>query len=65
MICDDNEPVAIAGIMGGELSEIVEDTDSLLLESANFDAASVRRSSTRLGYAVMLVLDMKRLLTLN
>ena len=49
MICDDNEPVAIAGIMGGELSEIVEDTDSLLLESANFDAASVRRSSTRLG----------------
>ncbi len=42
-------PVAIAGIMGGLDSEIEEDTDSLLLESANFDGASVRKSSTRLG----------------
>lgn len=49
MICNEKEPVAIAGIMGGLASEIEEDTDSLLLESANFDAVSVRRSSTRLG----------------
>ena len=35
--------------MGGLDSEIEEDTDSLLLESANFDGASVRKSSTRLG----------------
>ena len=49
MICSKGEPVAIAGIMGGLDSEIEDDTDSLLLESANFDAVSVRKSSTRLG----------------
>lgn len=45
----EDTPVAIAGIMGGLDSEIEDDTDSLLLESATFDAASVRKSSTRLG----------------
>jgi phenylalanyl-tRNA synthetase beta chain len=49
LICDEKEPVAIAGIMGGELSEITDDTDSVLLESANFDGVSVRKSATRLG----------------
>lgn len=49
MICSKGSPVAIAGIMGGLESEIEDDTDSLLLESANFDAVSVRKSSTRLG----------------
>ncbi len=49
LICDEKEPVAVAGIMGGLLSEITQDTDSVLLESANFDAVSVRRSATRLG----------------
>jgi phenylalanyl-tRNA synthetase beta chain len=49
LICDEKEPVAIAGIMGGERSEITEDTDSVLLESANFDGVSVRKSATRLG----------------
>ncbi len=49
MICDDKEPNGIAGIMGGELSEITDKTDSVLLESANFDAASIRKSSVRLG----------------
>ena len=49
LICDEREPVAIAGIMGGELSEITDETSSVLLESANFDAVSVRKSATRLG----------------
>ncbi|MEG1427647.1 MAG: phenylalanine--tRNA ligase subunit beta, partial [Oscillospiraceae bacterium] len=49
MICNDRVSVAIAGIMGGLDSEIAEDTDSLLLESACFDAVCVRKSSTRLG----------------
>ncbi|MDD3172429.1 MAG: phenylalanine--tRNA ligase subunit beta [Herbinix sp.] len=49
LICDEKEPVAIAGIMGGELSEITEDTDTVLLESANFDGVSVRKSASRLG----------------
>ncbi len=49
LICDEKEPVAIAGIMGGELSEITENTESVLLESANFDGVSVRKSATRIG----------------
>lgn len=50
MICNDNTPVAIAGIMGGLDSEIVDDTTTLTLESANFDAASVRKSTVRLSH---------------
>lgn len=50
MICNGNTPVAIAGIMGGLDSEIVEDTTTLTLESANFDAASVRKSTVRLSH---------------
>lgn len=49
MIFNENEPVAIAGIMGGLLSEITDNTTSLLLESANFEGVSVRRSATKLG----------------
>ena len=49
IICSKGDPVAIAGIVGGLDSAIEDDTDSLLLESANFDAVSVRKSSTRLG----------------
>ena len=50
MICNGDTPVAIAGIMGGLDSEIVEDTTSLVLESANFDCVSVRKSSARLSH---------------
>lgn len=50
MICNDNTPVAIAGIMGGLDSEIVEDTTTLTLESATFDAVSIRKSSVRLAH---------------
>ena len=50
MICNGDKPVAIAGIMGGLDSEIVDDTTSLTLESATFDAASVRKSSFRLAH---------------
>ncbi len=49
MILNGDEPVAIAGVMGGLDSEIVNDTNSVLLESANFDAVSVRKTSSRLG----------------
>ncbi|MBQ8567774.1 MAG: phenylalanine--tRNA ligase subunit beta [Oscillospiraceae bacterium] len=49
MICNDNTPVAIAGIMGGLDSEIVEDTSRLTLESATFDAVSIRKSTVRLS----------------
>ena len=49
MIWNENEPVALAGIMGGLNSEVSESTTSLLLESANFKDARIRRTATRLG----------------
>ena len=50
MICNDNTSVAIAGIMGGLDSEIVEDTTTLTLESATFNAVSIRKSTVRLSH---------------
>jgi phenylalanyl-tRNA synthetase beta chain len=49
MICDGVKPVAIAGIMGGLNSEVKDDTAMVLLESAYFDPASIRKSSRWLG----------------
>ena len=49
LIQNGSTPVAIAGIMGGLDSEIVGDTDAVVLECANFDGISVRKSSSRLG----------------
>lgn len=50
MICNDDTPVAIAGIMGGLDSEIVDDTTTLTLESATFNAVSIRKSTVRLAH---------------
>ncbi len=50
MICNGDTPVAIAGIMGGLDSEIVEDTTRLTLESATFNAVSIRKSTVRLSH---------------
>jgi len=50
MICNGDTPVAIAGIMGGLDSEIVEDTTQLTLESATFNAGSIRKSAVRLAH---------------
>ena len=49
LINNGSTPVAIAGIMGGLDSEIVGDTNAVVLECANFDGVSVRKSSSRLG----------------
>ena len=49
MITSGDEPVAIAGVMGGDASKIDDDTTTLLLESATFDGISVRKTTTRLG----------------
>lgn len=49
MICDDQEPVAIAGIMGGENSEISNSTKNILIESAYFNTSSIRKTSKTLG----------------
>ncbi len=49
LICDGAVPVALAGVMGGRDSEVRESTRSMLLESANFAPASIRRTAKRLG----------------
>ena len=48
MICDGVKPIAIAGIMGGLNSEVRDDTKMVLLESAYFNPASIRKTSRRL-----------------
>ena len=49
MVCDAQGPSAIAGIMGGLESSVTENTTGVLLEVANWEDASIRRTSTRLG----------------
>ncbi len=49
LICDRDRAVAIAGIMGGENSEVREQTTTVLLESAYFVPETVRRTARRLG----------------
>lgn len=48
-ICDAVKPVCIAGVMGGENSEVTESTRMLLLESATFNSASIRHTSKKIG----------------
>ena len=47
VIADAERAVALAGIMGGAESEISDDTTTILLETANFQEASIRRSRAR------------------
>lgn len=49
MICDGEKEVAVAGIMGGENSEVSDNTTNILLESAYFHPTSVRKSAKYLG----------------
>jgi phenylalanyl-tRNA synthetase beta chain len=47
LICDEAGPIAIAGVMGGAETEVGEATRAVLLESANFDFISIRRTAAR------------------
>jgi phenylalanyl-tRNA synthetase beta chain len=49
MICDAENPVAVAGVMGGAESEVSAGTANLLLESAHFNPASIRRTARGLN----------------
>ena len=49
MICDDKNPLCIAGVFGGLDSGVSENTTSIFLESAYFDPVSVRKSAKRHG----------------
>ena len=48
LICDGEGPVAVAGVMGGLESEVTDTTRTILLEAANFQQVSVRRTSRAL-----------------
>ncbi len=48
-ICDEHKPVGLAGVMGGENSEITGDTKMVLFESANFNGTSIRRTAAALN----------------
>lgn len=49
LICDGDEPVALAGVMGGRDSEVTGATRRVLLEAASFHSTKVRRTGRRLG----------------
>ncbi len=49
VIADADKPVAVAGIMGGEYSGIMDDTDTIVFESACFNGVSVRKTAKKLG----------------
>ncbi len=49
VIADAQKPIALAGVMGGELSSISDTTNTIIIESANFNPVSVRKTSRRLG----------------
>ena len=49
VIADDERAIGLAGIMGGENSEIVDDTTMVVFESANFNGTSIRQTALALG----------------
>lgn len=49
VIADKNKPIAVAGVMGGEYSGIMDDTTTIVFESACFNGISVRRTAKALG----------------
>ena len=49
VIADENKAIGLAGIMGGENSEILDDTTTVVFESANFDGTSIRQTALALG----------------
>ena len=49
VIADEEKPIGLAGIMGGENSEITDDTTTVVFESANFNGTSIRQTALALG----------------
>ena len=49
VIADEQKPIGLAGIMGGENSEIKDDTINVVFESANFNGTSIRQTALALG----------------
>lgn len=49
VIADAEKPIAVVGVMGGEYSGIMEDTNTVVFESAYFEPVQVRRTAKKLG----------------
>lgn len=49
LICDQDKPIALGGVMGGNNSEIDENTTRILIECANFDMYNIRRTAMEHG----------------
>ncbi|MBU0708339.1 phenylalanine--tRNA ligase subunit beta [Patescibacteria group bacterium] len=49
VIADSKKPIAIAGVMGGKETEITDRTTEIVLEAANFEMYSIRKTSNQLG----------------
>lgn len=47
LICDDSGPIGLAGVMGGESTEVDSSTRNVMIEAANFDPISIARSARR------------------
>ena len=53
VIADETKPIGLAGIMGGENSEIMDDTVDVVFESANFNGTSIRQTALALGLSLI------------
>ena len=49
VIADESKPIGVAGVMGGGNSEIVDETHTIVFESANFNGTSIRKTAIALG----------------
>ncbi|MBI4812471.1 phenylalanine--tRNA ligase subunit beta [Candidatus Falkowbacteria bacterium] len=65
VIANEEKPLAIAGVMGGAGSEINPETETIIIESANFDAVSVRKTSGRIGLRTESSMRFEKSLDLN
>ena len=63
VIADAEKPIAVAGVMGGENSEITDKTETVVFESANFFGPSIRRTAKAVGMRTDASADTKRVLT--
>jgi len=63
LIADRDNPIALAGVMGGELSAVSDLTKEIVVEVANFNQATIRRGSKLLGIATDASLRFERGLT--
>lgn len=49
VICDENQPLCLAGVLGGQQSGVSENTTAIFLESAYFNSVSIRKTAKRHG----------------